>query len=126
MDKDKDEQQGSKLPMYYEQIYSLMKAMAKLYIQGQPFVYRRVFKQFYSRIRPELSQDRKEYYDKKIEKLGKNIPTRSEYYYSDEYREKAINMIRETYEIEMELFEDIESQTDIFKVLKHNKEMELI
>jgi len=126
-DKMENKDKEPKLPMYYEQIYGLLKLMAKLYIGGQSFPYYRVVKQFYSRVRPDLSEDKKRYYDEKIKELSKNIPTVNIRRHQTEYHELWQKMGGEAYLVEQELLQDVEKQTDIFKVLKHNtEELELI
>lgn len=119
-------EQKDKLPMYYGQIYSLMKSMAKHYIDGQAFVYRRIFKQFYSRVRPELSEEKRIYFDDKVKALNKYLPLRNEAPFEEDYRRKAGLMIGGLYEIEKELFQELSDNTSIFKVLKTHTEMELI
>ena len=80
-----DKNKETKLPMFYEQVYSLMKMMVKYYINGEGFVYFRIFKQLYSRIRPDLKKDRQEYYDEKINSFRKYIPTVEEEPYDNSF-----------------------------------------
>ncbi len=104
-----------KLPMYYEQIYSLMKHMAKCYINYSGFEYARTFRQFYSRVRFELTNDKKEHYDNKI----KEIRTTASKKYKSWDDTKGKYILNRTYDLEVEIFQDLED-VGLFKALKQN------
>lgn len=107
MDMEQD-QNEVKLPMYYERINELMKIVSKTYLTGSLRGYVKSFRQLYSLVRSELSKNKKEYYDTKINELG--FPSSSDMYYS----------------LQLELYQDLE-ECGIFKVLKQNiEELELM
>jgi len=121
MGQNADTNKGQKLPMYYEQIYNLIKIMARSYINGEGFRYFRIFRQLYSNVRSDLNNDRKEYYDKKIKDIAEQYsPNENEKAYEIVFREKQSATLHFVYELEVELFQDIKTQTDIFNYLKQN------
>jgi hypothetical protein len=125
MEKQEINKKEQKLPMFYEQVNNLMKAMSNCYSKGMGFKYHLFFKQLYSRVRNDLSDDRKNFFDDKIKEIWlKNSPKGQSY--DPEYRIRRTRILHSTYELEIELFQDLENN-GVFKVLKQNlNDMELM
>lgn len=127
-----DKPEVQKLPMYYQQIYDLMQHLNEAYSKRLGQIYFRAFKQFYSRVRFELKKERRQYYDDKIRELEdkyEDIETTEFRGYTvnfPPYAEKSKALLRPVYDMQIELYEDLED-SKIFNYLKQNmNDMELI
>jgi len=121
-----------KLPMYYQQIYDLMQQLSDMYSKRLGQKYFRIFKQLYSRVRFELSKERKEHYENTFEELNKHdaIETIDFRGFTSDFidlkiADKSKALLQPVYQLQLDLYEDLEN-TNIFNYLKEKQEMDLM
>lgn len=112
--------------MYYEQLHYLMQGMTQAYCKGLGQIYFRYLKQFYSRVRSELIEEKQTHYDEEFHQLAylKEVEItefRGLVYDFKERRiaEKSRELLEEAYELQQDLFRDLET-SNIFTFLKEN------
>ena len=118
-----------KIPMYYEQIYDLMKKLNEAYSKRLGQIYFRVFRQLYSRVRFELSNERKEYYETQFKELSQYEALEVTEFKGYTYVAKELNLetksntlINLVFDLQLKLYQELEN-SDIFNYLKQNMEL---
>jgi len=124
-----EEEQKQKLPMYYQQIYDLMEQLNKAYVRRYGQHYLRFFKQFYSRVRFELTKEQKKYFEDRFKELEKQETVeKNEFnglsvdFQSQKIAERSEALLNPVYELQLKLYEYLEDST-IFNFLKQNMEL---
>lgn len=124
-----EEEQKQKLPMYYQQIYDLMEQLNKFYVKRYGQYYLRIFKQFYSRVRFELTKEQKKFFEDRFKELEKQETVeKNEFnglsvdFQSQKIAERSEALLNPVYELQLKLYEYLEDST-IFNFLKQNMEL---
>lgn len=126
-------QEKEKLPMYYQQIYELMVKLNDSYVKRHGQIYFRIFKQFYARVRFELSKEQRSFFEYRFKKLEKGETVEKNEFkgLTADFRrrkiaEKSDALLNPVYELQLKLYECLEN-SKLFNYLKQNiNKMELM
>ncbi len=110
-------QDTQKLPLYYEQVDSLMKVMSKAYLNGKGIIYFNALKQLYSRVRPDIEEKKQNYFDCEIKNLMRQLQE-----VDGGFSDQTNIILIKNYELETELFEELH-KIGIFKILKETTDV---
>lgn len=120
------EDKKTKLPMYYQQIYNLMEELNKAYARRLGQIFFRVFRQFYARVRFDLSKEQRAYFEKKFKDLEHfETVEKTEFrgfsidFERNQIAEKSDALLSPVYDLQLKLYEILEDSS-IFNYLKEN------